>query len=166
MKQLDAMSRIITLVVRLAAFLFVADCALAGPLAVSEVAGAYRIDPSLIRVGQMPTNYLPFGLVLKADGSFVATNVPADFIFDSKPAVAQAAGTWKLRYESYTNSLIYTGQDYIDLQFTTAPGPGSTGLIIDIRGTIPILDKGRPCIRMHHQFANKDWLVFYLAKQK
>jgi hypothetical protein len=160
------MSRTTTLLIALASFILAATSASADPLTVAEVAGVYKIDPSLVRVGQMPTNFLPFAIVLKADGTFMATNVPAHLIFESKTAVAHTEGTWKLRYESYTNASIYKGQNYIDLDFATAPGPGSTGLIMDVWGAIPIVDKGRPCIKMSCQFPNTDWLVFYLSRQK
>lgn len=159
------MPRFTAFLLRLVAFSCIGHCAFAAPLKIAEVAGTYRIDPSLVRVGKMPTSFLPFTLVLKTNGSFTATNIPAG-LFGSKPAVANAEGTWKLTYESYTNTAIYKGQDYIILDFITPQELGTSSLIVDVWGAIPLLDEGRPCIKIIYQFPNKDWLIFYLAKQK
>jgi len=43
----------------------------------------------------MPTNYISFELILKKDGSFVATHVPSGFFFDHP--TTEAAGTWALK---------------------------------------------------------------------
>jgi len=48
----------------------------------------------------MPTNYAEFALIIKKEGSFVATNVPAGF-FDDGTAIAELTGKWSLQTNSY-----------------------------------------------------------------
>lgn len=72
----------------------------------SDVVGNWKIESSTFTVRelavpnafprpQLPTNYRAFELILRKDGSFVATNVPAGVFFDW-PAMVEASGKWTL----------------------------------------------------------------------
>ncbi len=72
----------------------------------------------------MPASFAAFALILKTNGLFVVTNVPAGFLFDW-PAMAEAEGTWALRTERQTplfGSKTYEYQ-YCSLDFKR-PRPG------------------------------------------
>ena len=158
---LGAMARTITYSIRLLAFLLLCASAFAAPFTKADLVGIYRLDTTTLYNQTVPTNFYAFSLTLNTNGSFVATNVPADFFFSypPTPAAAEARGTWKVRHESEGRSLFYTGEnDYLDLDFTT-PSPGSHGTPLQSYW-------GTPRIYMAYHTGKDDAAVFYLIKQK
>lgn len=124
-----------------------------------DLVGIYRLDVKRLYKQIQPEGLQELALTLKADGSFVTTNVFADcfFSYTPTPATSEAKGTWKLRHVSEGASLFYTGEnDYLDLDFATTPGPGlfSTPL------------GSGPSISMNFHSGRQDACVFYLVKQK
>ena len=78
----------------------------------TELIGTWKIEPSTFTVRELatpntnprpklPANYNAFAVVLKKDGSFIATNVPAK-LFCDWPATPSCSGEWYTR----TNSLL------------------------------------------------------------
>lgn len=78
----------------------------------SEVVGTWKIEPSTFRLRPLampntnprpglPTNYNAFALVLKKDGWFAATNVPAK-LFCDWAATDACSGQWS----AWTNSVV------------------------------------------------------------
>lgn len=72
-----------------------------------EVVGIWKVDSSTFRTREvltpnpfpapeMPTNLLAVELWLKKDGSFVASNAPKDFFFDSSSLTNEFAGKWRI----------------------------------------------------------------------
>jgi hypothetical protein len=72
-----------------------------------EVVGVWKVDPSTFRVRelaipnpnprpQLPTNFVAFKLLLKQDGSFVASNIPTAFFFESSPFTNECVGKWQI----------------------------------------------------------------------
>jgi len=157
------MSNIAIIAIRAVAFVVFCHCSFAAPLTSSEIAGTYCLDASSLHKQSVPTNFYAFTITLKADGSFIATNVPADFFFDytPTPAVAEARGTWAVRHESEGRSLFYTGEnDYLDLDFTSPPGPGAFSTPLQSSHLAP------PRIYICYHSNKKDAAVFYLKRQR
>jgi hypothetical protein len=131
-----------------------------------DVSGFYRLDTATLEGHPVPANFYAFSIVLNTsgtftNGTFIATNVPADFFFDytPTPAVSEARGTWKVRHTSDGGSLFYTGEnDYLDLEFTT-PSSLSWSQQIEIYRGIP-----RFRINYHSQKSDSAW--YYLSRQK
>jgi hypothetical protein len=156
------MKHIVEILFRLFVFLVFCNCTFASSLTKAELVGTYCLDASSLHGQNVPTNFYAFAITLNADDSFVATNVPADFFFGytPTPAASEARGTWKLRHESEGSSLFYNGEnDYLDLNFVTAPGPGSYGTNVEPAGSTPR-------IYISYHSGKKDDAVFYLKKQK
>ena len=160
--KLGAMTRV-TISIWFVAITLLCRSTFAAPLPKDEVVGTYRIDPSTLHGQTVPTNFFSFAITLSSDGSFSATNVPADFFFSYTPttATAEARGTWKLDHRSEGRSLVYTGEnDYLVLDFTSAPGPGSYSTLVESarRGSVRIY--------MCYHSGKKDAVVFYLRREK
>jgi len=77
------------------------------PVSSAELVGTWRIEPTSIKIVERVTpnfvdrpkfltNSNAFALILKTDGSFVATNVPAGFFFFDLPAMAESTGKWSV----------------------------------------------------------------------
>lgn len=134
----------------------------AEPMARAALVGTYRLDPSSLHRQTVPTNFFAFALMLHQDGSFGATNVPADFFFDYSPtlAVAGVKGNWTIRHRSERGSLMWTGeQDWLELNFTSAPGSGSYQALIQANPWRP------PRISMSYHGGKSDAASFYLKKE-
>ena len=94
------MSRFLTSAIILLAITLTSSAAPA-PLSDSDFIGTWRVEPGTFvsfadRRQTMPTNFTAFALNLKADGSFIASNVPAGFFF-GWPASTEMSGKWKWR---------------------------------------------------------------------
>jgi hypothetical protein len=134
----------------------------AAPPSSATFAGTYRVE-NIDDKHSVPTNFFEFSLTLNADGSFVATNVPADFFFHYPPTPARpgAKGTWSVEHRSEGRSFFYTGEnDYLNLKFTTAPGPGSWSQLIQSDML------GAPWIRMDYHSGKSDAMLFNLKRVK
>ena len=68
---------------------------LAAPSAV-DVAGTYRLESMTQRGQTVPTNFIGITITLNSNGTFNATNVPRDFLFESSSnsALSSFGGTW------------------------------------------------------------------------
>lgn len=136
----NSMTRIFAFSFGLFAYVLLCHSALAAGFTKDELVGTYRVNSYSIIGHSLPTNYYAFAITLNANGSFVATNVPADLYFNSTSTVAipEARGTWKLRHVSEGRSFIHTGEtDYLDLDFTM-PSHGSDSHIV-LPGDLPRL---------------------------
>ena len=129
----------------------------------SELVGTWRIDTNLLHHQVIPTNFLSFALTLKSDGSFLATNVPADLFFDytPTPAFAEAQGSWKLKPDSSD------GTDKLFLDFAK-PNPGYWSSFVQMKFSgIPFFSRvARRYIYMGYHSGKKDELVFYLIQRE
>lgn len=100
----------------------------------AELVGTWKIDPAEIKIvervtpnfvkrPEFSTNENAFALVLKKDGSFVATNVPERFLFMESQAMAGCDGKWTVT----TNWFPREGHkpqhasSELNLYFTTPP---------------------------------------------
>ena len=126
------------------------------PLTKAELVGTYRFDTASIHGQDVPKGFLALAITLKADGSFVATNVPADcfFSYNPTPPVSEARGTWELKHESTSGEV-----DYLFLKFTTAPGPGLYSRVVEFL-------QFTPQINMSYHSGKPDSVIFSLKQQK
>lgn len=119
------------IMIRNAAFLLslfvwlLCNCALAAPLTKDELVGTYQVGASTVDAPLVPTNFYAVTITLNADGSFVATNAPANFFFSyPNPDIPKdlTHGTWELspEYESANED----DDASVDLTFTTASWSG------------------------------------------
>lgn len=129
----DFMKRIFIIVYLVTSCVLFCHGSSAAPPSSAAFVGIYHVVKFKGDRLSIPTNVFKFSLTLNADGSFVATNVPANLFFSytPTPAVAEAKGTWKVEHRSEGRSFFYTGEnDYLTLNFTSAPGPGSWSNLI------------------------------------
>lgn len=125
------MLRIAKSAIQFFASLAVACWAVAGVLDEMETAGTYRWNGKPIH-GLVPTNYSVFSLTLAADGSFVATNLPAGIFFWTEDPTPSARGRWHLKRVQERPSFFFTGEaDYLFLDFET---PSRGGFSVEIEG--------------------------------
>lgn len=132
------------------------NCALAAPLTKDELVGTYQVGASTVDAPLVPTNFYAVTITLNADGSFVATNAPANFFFSyPEPDMPKylTHGTWKVSYEGVAYN--------VDLTFTSASWTGSWGHPIKFyRGTPRIYVTYLPYKLSSARFH------FYLTRQK
>jgi hypothetical protein len=128
----------------------------------AELVGIWRVDTNLLHRQTLPTNFLAFAVTLQANGTFVATNVPADFFFDytPHPASAQAGGTWTFKPHQRD------GTDKLFLNFTK-PSEGSWSSDVQFKfAGVPYFSRvNRRYIRMGYHVGKPDVLLFYLIKK-
>jgi hypothetical protein len=147
------MKHTVILSLKLLAYLLLCNCAFAAPATKADFVGTYHLDVSTFHGQTIPTNFYAFAITFNDDGSFVATNIPADFFITPTAATSQAKGTWKLTHDSDSSS------DYLALFFTTTPIAWSWSNVVESY-------RDRPRIRMDYHTGNEDGAVFYLTKQK
>jgi len=129
----------------------------------ADLVGIWRVDTNLLYGQTLPTNFLSFALTLKADGSFLATNVPADFFFSygSEPASPEARGTWRFKpHES-------DGTDKLFLDFLK-PSEGLWVSNVQLKFSgVPYFSRvARRYIYMSYHTGKPDALVFYLINRE
>jgi hypothetical protein len=153
------MTRNIGFLLRLLAFLLLCNSALAAPLTKNEVVGTYCVGASPEDAPLVPTNFYAVTITLKGDGSFVASNAPADFFFSypsSDMPKDLTHGTWGL-----TPAEGDVVADTVDLTFTAPSWTGSWSHPIK-------LYQGTPRIKVTYlpYEDTSPKFHFYLTKQK
>ena len=102
--------------------------------------------------GLMPTTFHAFSLILKEDRTFVATNIPAGFFH--LPAMAQASGTWALKYKKDPYSL--AGEEFQTL-FMYFSKPSAVLREKTVRWFEPLGEQ--PCLSVVEMSREKGWSV-------
>lgn len=104
----------------------------------TDLIGTWKIEPSTFTVRdlaipntnprpQLPANYNAFAVVLKKDGSFIATNVPAKLFFDW-PATQSCSGEWYARTNSLVDGSTHKTNTYLRVGlWFHSPSPGLWG---------------------------------------
>jgi hypothetical protein len=125
---------------------------IAAPPAAPDLVGTYHLE-SMTKHGQVvPTNFAGITIVLNANGSFAATNVPVDFFFDDPTnSFPIARGTWDVKHADGTAALF--------LNFAAPAGSNACLLLVKSDfGTVRIS-------KMYHP-GKRDSAEIYLGKQK
>lgn len=124
----------------------------AAPPAAPDFVGIYHLE-SMTKQGQVvPTNFTGISIILKANGSFAATNVPVDFFFDDLTnSFPITHGTWDVKQEDGTAALF--------LNFATPTGSNACLMLAESDfGTVRIS-------KMYHP-GKRDCAEIYLGKQQ
>jgi hypothetical protein len=125
---------------------------IAAPPAAPDFIGTYHLE-SMTKHGQIvPTNFAGITIILNANGSFAATNVPVDFFFDDPTnSFPIARGTWDVKQADGTAALF--------LNFATPTGSNACLMLVKSDfGTVRIS-------KLYHP-GKRDSAEIYLGKQK
>ena len=127
-----------------------------------DLTGTWRADPKAVHMGVLPTNFLAFALTLNADGTFIATNLPAG-LFSSSTAVPEARGTWTCKHSSADDV------HYFGLSFDVPKTQGYYGTMLKWRRSgWAFVSPWEPLIRIYidRKPGQNSALEFGLARQR
>lgn len=124
---------------------------LAAPAAV-DLAGTYRLESMTQRGQSLPANFSGITITLNTNGTFVATNVPRDFFFESSSNSAPSiiGGTWDEQNAGEAGGLF--------LNIATPTGSNSCLMLIKS-------DFGTSRIFKKYHSGRRDSVEVYLGKQ-
>jgi hypothetical protein len=117
-----------------------------------DLAGTYRLESMTQRGQSLPTNFIGITITLNSNGTFAATNVPLDFLFESSSNSAPSiiGGTWDEKSAGKAGGL------FLNIATTT----GSNSCLMLIKS-----DFGTSRIFKEYHSGKRDSVEVYLGKE-